>query len=131
MFVIWSDAVKATHHFLSPDQFSEIAALVRDQYLPIADLVVAEIEGQPVGFMGLSGCHIDSLFIHPDMFGQGVGRAFIAQAEQAGAPLSVDVNEDNPGAIEFYQRMGFKQVRRSETDDSGRPFPILHLEREV
>ncbi|MGE0773305.1 MAG: hypothetical protein AB7K37_16455 [Cyclobacteriaceae bacterium] len=38
------------------------------------------------------------------------------------------MNEDNPGAAAFYQRMGFKVVSRSPTDPLGKPYPILHLE---
>lgn len=30
----------------------------------------------------------------------------------------------------FYLRMGFAVAGRSETDDVGRPFPILHLRLE-
>jgi hypothetical protein len=43
---------------------------------------------------------------------------------------SVDVNEQNPQAMGFYLRMGFAVAGRSETDDVGRPFPILHLRLE-
>ncbi|MER7245925.1 hypothetical protein [Kribbella sp. NPDC000426] len=45
------------------------------------------------------------------------------------AATSVDVNEQNPQAIGFYQRHGFAQVSRSETDSTGKPYPILHLKR--
>ena len=38
-----------------------------------------------------------------------------------------DVNEQNAQAAGFYARMGFRVVSHSETDPSGRPYPILHL----
>ena len=40
---------------------------------------------------------------------------------------SVDVNEQNPRALEFYEANGFHVVGRDEFDADGRPFPILHL----
>ena len=40
----------------------------------------------------------------------------------------VDVNEQNPDALAFYQRLGFEVKRRSPLDSIGLPFPILHLE---
>jgi putative acetyltransferase len=43
-------------------------------------------------------------------------------------PLTVDVNEQNPLALQFYERMGFKVVGRSELDGGGKPFPLLHLQ---
>jgi hypothetical protein len=39
----------------------------------------------------------------------------------------VDVNEQNPGVCRFYQACGFVVEGRSELDDAGRPFPLLHL----
>ena len=41
----------------------------------------------------------------------------------------VDVNEQNAQAAGFYARMGFRIVSRDALDPSGRPYPILHLER--
>ena len=40
-----------------------------------------------------------------------------------------DVNEQNAQAAGFYARMGFRVVSRDALDPSGRPYPILHLER--
>ena len=65
------------------------------------------------------------------MFDQGLGRAFVTRAAQAGTPLAVDVNERNTGARAFYERLGFTVVSRSDTDDRDRPYPILHLSRDV
>ncbi len=46
--------------------------------------------------------------------------------EQLGV-TKVDVNEQNPQAVGFYEHMGFKVVSRSPLDDMGKPFPILHM----
>ena len=124
---VWAASVRATHDFLSEADFSEISDLVRDVYVPNAEFLVAEQEGQVVGFMGMTDLKIDSLFIAPSVFGQGLGRALVEQARKVGRPLLVDVNEQNSGAVAFYQRLGFKQVGRTETDDAGRPYPILEM----
>lgn len=42
-------------------------------------------------------------------------------------PLLVDVNEQNPDAVRFYEAVGFEVFGRSETDGGGRPFPLLHM----
>jgi putative acetyltransferase len=39
----------------------------------------------------------------------------------------VDVNEQKPKALGFYQRIGFKVVGRLELDGQGKPHPLLHL----
>ena len=44
--------------------------------------------------------------------------------------LTVDVNEQNPAALQFYRANGFTVTGRSALDAGGRPFPLLHL-REI
>lgn len=41
---------------------------------------------------------------------------------------SVDVNKDNDNAKIFYLKDGFTIVSEELTDNSGRHYPILHLE---
>ena len=48
-----------------------------------------------------------------------------------GGDLTVDVNEQNPAAVGFYEAVGFAVVGRSPLDDAGRPFPLLHMRRPV
>lgn len=128
LFEIWHDAVKATHHFLDDASFSEIADLVKTKYLPSKDfLVVVDNADCPVGFMGTNGNEVESLFIDPECFGKGVGKAFIDHMKSHHAEVRLEVNEQNPQAVGFYQACGFQVVKRDETDDHGRPFPILHM----
>jgi putative acetyltransferase len=131
LFEIWRGAVLATHHFLSPDDFAEIERLVRDDYLPAAQFTVAADGGRVLGFMGLTAAHVDALFVDPAAHGRGVGRALIEAARRERGPLTVDVNAQNASGAGFYEKMGFRQTGRSETDDAGRPYPILHLADEA
>lgn len=124
---VWTRAVRATHTFLSDQDFAEISDLLRDQYVPNTGLDLAIQNGDIIGFMGMSDLHIDSLFIDPDWTGQGLGRQFLARARRKGRPITVDVNEQNTGAVAFYRRVGFVQTDRSELDADGRPYPILYL----
>ena len=128
---IWDRAVRATHDFLAPYDHAEISAMLRRDYLGRADLTVAVAttpEGErPLGFMGMTGLHIDALFIDPASSGGGLGRRFVDMARQRGAPVTVDVNEQNRAALGFYLHLGFLQVGRSPRDGDGRPYPILHL----
>ncbi len=128
---IWRDAVDATHHFLAPEDRRAIEAEVRGS-LPGADLWLAVTsEDRPVGFMGLSGRHMDALFIDLAHRGQGVGRALVEHALAMSQVLTTDVNEQNPQAVGFYERMGFKPFGRSERDGEGRPYPLIHLRRDL
>jgi putative acetyltransferase len=42
---------------------------------------------------------------------------------------TVDVNEQNVGAVAFYRRIGFEVEGRSEVDSTGKPFPLLHMRK--
>ena len=127
---IWRASVRATHDFLSPDDFKELEKLVGEQYLPNVEVDVIENHGKPIGFMGMTDNNIDSLFISPDQRGKGIGKHMIAHAKQRGA-LTVDVNEQNTQGVGFYRHLGFVETGRSETDDQGRPYPLLHLRLEA
>ncbi|MFE6235898.1 acetyltransferase [Cellulosimicrobium sp. NPDC057862] len=128
---VWRRAVEATHDFLTPDDVADLEVAVRDEYLAAVDVTVAERDGRVAGFVGTVGHRVEMLFVDPDLHGQGVGRALLAEAGHDHAALEVDVNEQNPAALGFYRAQGFVVVGRSATDGQGRPFPLLHLRREA
>ncbi|MEO1324557.1 MAG: GNAT family N-acetyltransferase [Pseudomonadota bacterium] len=127
VYGLWERSVRATHTFLSDDDFRDIRVIVRDQYVPNATLEVAVAEDRIVGFMGMSDLHIDALFIDPDRMGAGIGKRFIARAKSKGYPITVDVNEQNTASVEFYLSQGFSVTKRLDRDSGGRPYPILYL----
>lgn len=128
---IWRASVRATHDFLLEADFREIDTLVSEHYLPATRVWMALDEaGRACGFLGLSGAHVDALFIDPASRGQGTGRRLLAHAESIAGRLTVDVNEQNLQALGFYRHMGFTATGRSPTDDAGRPYPLLHMRQE-
>jgi len=83
--------------------------------------------GTVLGFMGLSEGRIDSMFLAPEFMGRGIGRQLVRHAQSQWADLTVDVNEQNEGATRFYEACGFVVTGRSELDEQGRPYPLLHM----
>lgn len=77
--------------------------------------------------MGLAGAHVDALFIDPAFQGIGIGSAMIAHALELHPIVTTDVNEQNPQAVGFYQRLGFVRTGRSAIDDQGRAYPLIHM----
>lgn len=123
---IWERSVMATHNFLKEEDFYEIKASLIPDYFPNVDLYAIVDNGVYVGFIGLKSDTIEMLFIDCDRQGIGYGSALIEFAKQHGA-TKVDVNEQNPSALYFYKAKGFRIIAREETDEAGRPYPILHL----
>jgi putative acetyltransferase len=125
--LVWESSVKATHDFLPEDYFQEIRTLFQT-FLPAVDLYVDLDEtGTITGFLGVADGKIEMLFLHPNYIGAGIGRSFTRFAIDQLQVTKVDVNEQNEKAVKFYQRMGFRIVKRNETDGLGRPFPILEM----
>lgn len=116
----------ATHNFLKEEDFNEIKAVLISEYFPNVDLYTIADKGAYAGFIGLSPDTIEMLFIDSICLNQGYGSALIEFAKQRGA-TKVDVNEQNSSALNFYKAKGFRVLSRDETDDAGRPYPILHL----
>lgn len=128
---IWLRSVRATHHFLSEADIDELFPIVRDAALPSLELwVLCSNEAEPMGSMGLSGARVEALFIDPSSFRLGGGKRLLDHARALKGALTVDVNEQNPQAVQFYQANGFEMIGRSERDIGGRPFPLLHM-REI
>lgn len=129
LVTVWRSAVEATHHFLSPADIDYYSGRLAKEFFPMVDLVVADLDGDVLGFSGTSDGQLEMLFVDPSAHGRGVGTALLAQAVAKAGVDSVDVNEQNPDAVDFYRRRGFEKVGRSPVDSDGRPFPILHLRR--
>ncbi len=85
------------------------------------DVLVAEVDGEVVGFLvlafvpTLSGLRalIDDLAVHPDYRRQGLGAALVEAAMQRASRrgathLLVDTSRGDPAAREFYQACGFE-----------------------
>lgn len=130
LIAIWRRSVDATHDFLSKEYRAELGDLV-SAFLPEAPLWVAVTEkDEPVAFMLLTGEHMDALFVDPTVRGCGVGKLLIEHALTLAPKLTTNVNEQNEQAVGFYKKMGFKVTGRSETDDLGKPYPLLNLVHE-
>ena len=127
---IWRAAVDATHAFLSAQDRSDIDRMVEQQFLPNAELWIAEDAlGHAVGFLVMDGDMIDALFVDPAVHGQGYGTLLLDHALSLAPNARVDASEQASNALPFYLARGFRVVGRSPTDQQGRPYPLVHLAR--
>ena len=117
---VWQKSVKATHLFLSTKDIEELRPIL---------LVAFSDDDEPIGFAGIAEQKLEMLFISPDYFNHGLGYKLISIAINDYHIIYVDVNEQNPHALKFYQRQGFVIFNRSDLDSANRPFPILYLKK--
>ena len=124
---VWERSVRATHDFLLPGEVERLRAVVPDALEGVPRHLVAEEAGTPVGFLGADGDFVEMLFVDPGWRGRGVGRVLMSRATEALGAREVSVNEQNPQAVGFYERLGFSAYRRTPVDDDGRPYPLLYM----
>lgn len=126
---VWLRSVRATHTFVPEEDIQSMVPHVRE-YLASSETelwVVCDGGGAPMGFMGMSGSKMESLFLAPELHRRGAGRRLVRHAQALHGELTVDVNEQNAAARAFYEACGFVVEGRSELDDQGRPYPLLHM----
>lgn len=130
LYAVWEASVKATHTFLSEGEIRTIGRCIPAALQEIPHLVIA-VNGErgPVGFMGIDRARLEMLFIAPEERGKGLGKRLVLHAVEKYGVNRVCVNEQNPQALGFYGRMGFRTYRRTERDGQGNPYPLLYMKR--
>ena len=64
--------------------------------------------------------YLDQIAVHPDLWGAGIAEALIDEARRLSPEkIVLDVNADNPRAVAFYVRQGFREIGRGVNPRSG------------
>src|SRR6202035_6097701 len=95
----------------------------RNELLPAAEVVIAEADGDMIGFVTVDPrtFYLDQIVVAPEHWRSGVGATLIAEAQRISpAGLDLDVNIDNARAIGFYRRLGFFISGSGENPISGK-----------
>lgn len=127
LLVIWENSVRATHYFLKEQDILSIRPFVLKSFPAVKLFVFKNDKGNINGFIGVADNKIEMLFIDSDCRGKGIGKKLVTYAIDNLNATKLDVNEQNPQAVEFYKHVGFKIVGRSQLDNMGNPFPLLHM----
>ncbi len=88
-----------------------------------AEVLVARADGEVAGFVAIhpGTRYLDQLAVAPAFWGAGAAKALMAAArERSPDGIDLDVNQDNPRAVAFYQRHGFRIAAAATNPASGR-----------
>ena len=103
---IWLQGNLDAHPFVPADYWRRNYALTA-QLLPQAEVYVAEVHGQVVGFIGLMEEVVAGVFVARVHRGAGVGSALLRKAQERRDRLRLSVYQQNPSALRLYQRHRF------------------------
>ncbi|NNK78222.1 MAG: N-acetyltransferase [Litoreibacter sp.] len=121
--IIRDTAITFTTREKSPEEIVSLIAECKTENRPF---VVAETAGQVTGFATLAPfrggpgyARTLELSVHlaPDARGQGTGRALIRALEKNAAAngchsLIAGISGENPDAVAFHERLGFREIAR-------------------
>ena len=126
---IWESSVTITHTFLNEADIATIKPDAKSGLMGIENLYCYYDDIDIMqGFIGVENQKVEMLFVAASTRGQGIGKQLLKYALADLGAKYVDVNEQNEQAVGFYKHMGFNVISRSDYDEQGRSFPILHLE---
>ena len=94
----------------------------RQELIPAAHVVVAEMDGVPVGFVTVdrNTKYLDQIVVAPEHWGGGIARAQLDEAKRLSpSGLELLVNKDNARAIRFYEKHGFAYSGEDKNPVSG------------
>ncbi len=125
---IWEVFVRATHHFLSDAEITQIKEYVPQALQGVVHLIIAEDETDGLtAFIGIENNRLEMLFLSPKVRGKGLGKQLLQYAVQDYGVRELTVNEQNPQAVGFYEHLGFQTYKRTEYDEEGNPYPLLYM----
>ena len=124
---VWESSVRATHFFLKESDIMDLKPLVEQGTLYVDEFFCIRNNEEIIAFIGIHEDKIEMLFVSDDFRGKGIGQQLINFVISNLNVKYVDVNEQNPEGTAFYEYMGFSVFKRSEFDDHGNPYPILHM----
>jgi putative acetyltransferase len=115
------------HHFPHIDFNARVAwwrERWRQELIPVAHVVVAEMQGALAGFVTVDPAtrYLDQLVVAPEHWGSGAAAALLDEAKRL-SPEGLDllVNKDNSRAIRFYEKHDFAYAGEAANPVSGIP----------
>ena len=114
-----------------PEYRAQLLANPDAIHLPPAQIangqvIVAELDGEIAGFAAVVAGELDGLFVEPDLWGCGIGKALVEtaihEARLSGMTLKVTAS---PSARHFYESCGFSV----EGEERTRFGPALRMSR--
>ena len=125
---VWHEASVIAHHFMDKEFFTVERNAIENDYLPVVETWVYELDGKVAGFISLLGHEVGAIFVHPTMQRKGIGRALMDQARSLYGQLELEVFKANLIGRGFYDQYGFKVVDEYFHQATGQPKLKIRLD---
>lgn len=126
---IWLEGNVAAHDFIPAHYWERNFEFVK-KALAQAEVYVYEENAAIQGFIGLSGAHIEGIFVCTEKQSQGVGKRLLDFVKDRKDELRLNVYRKNGRAFRFYQREGFAVLSEGVDNDTGETDDTMGWKRE-
>lgn len=131
-------AIKAIHARATMSSYGEVYTwlepILSDPATPLEPCdwtLVAELDGAVVGYVAVTGRHIENLYVAPEAQGRSVGQALLRAAEQRIAgPSTLRCLLVNERARRLYERCGYTILREETISYHGRALRAWFMTRD-
>lgn len=115
---IWYDGNIEAHDFIDISYWDRNFGYV-SRLIPRTEVYVYEINGDVVGFTGITDGYVNGLFVKKEYRNQGIGTKLLAYLLQKYDRLELDVFENNQGAVRYYENRHFLKCYEQINEDLG------------
>ncbi|MEH6535553.1 MAG: GNAT family N-acetyltransferase [Psychroserpens sp.] len=109
---IWYESSTLAHPFLSSSFVEKVKSDMTNIYIPNSETWVYEIDNSVVGFISMIDNEIGGLFVLPNNHSKGIGTKLVNFIKKNYSELEVEVFEKNYIGRAFYDKYGFKIIKK-------------------
>jgi ribosomal protein S18 acetylase RimI-like enzyme len=100
------------------------------EHLKVCQKLVAVDKEFIKGFVGIQDGYLGWLYVHPEHYGQGIGRKLLRSGLELITERAWTIAlAGNNRALSLYQSEGFREVHRYKSDNAGFPCTCIRLEK--
>lgn len=116
---IWLSGNMEAHSFV-PEKYWQSHFKEVQEALQQADVWVYDIDGNVHGFIGLINEYIAGIFVDKNYRSKGIGTQLVNFVKEKYDTLSLNVYQENPRAVAFYQSEGFSVLSEGIDEDTSK-----------
>ena len=109
---IWYKSSTIAHSFLENDFVEKVKKDMQEIYIPKAETWVYEENGTIIGFISMLGNEVAGLFVDTNKQTKGIGTQLVDFVIKLHNELEVEVFEKNKIGRSFYDKYGFKFIKK-------------------
>ncbi|WNJ19677.1 GNAT family N-acetyltransferase [Pontibacter sp. G13] len=129
MIQIWRSATQVAHPFMTQPFLDKEASNIRNIYILHTQSWIWMVDGEMMAFISMIGNEIGGLFVDPSLHGKGIGTQLVDHVAEMHPTLEVEVFEENALGRPFYEKFGFRPIKRYIHEETQQPVLRLFWEK--